>query len=51
MAREKEETVPTSIRLDKILLEKVKADAKNQGRSITKQIEQIILKYYEINKF
>ena len=50
MARLKEQTTPTSIRLENELLEKIKKDAKNQGRSVTKQIEQIILKYYEVKE-
>ena len=50
MSRHKEDTVPTSIRLDKELLEKIRKDASKEGRSITKQIEQIILKYYSIKE-
>jgi len=39
---------PTSIRLSKELMEKVKFDAVKSKRSITKQIEYIIEKYYAI---
>jgi hypothetical protein len=38
---------PTSVRLESELLEKIKEDAKNEGRSISKQIEYMIKKYYE----
>lgn len=48
MGRNQENTTPTSIRLDRDLLEKIKRDAKINGRSITKEIEQIIIKYYSI---
>ena len=40
----------TSIRLDSEILEKVKLDAKKDGRSITKQIEYMIKMYYESKK-
>jgi len=50
MSRKKENTVPTSIRLNTELLDKIKEDAYTQGRSITKQIEQIIIKYYKIEE-
>jgi hypothetical protein len=50
MGRVQENTTPTSIRLEKGLLEKIKKDARIQGRSITKQIEQIIKKYYNIRE-
>ena len=46
----KMKTVATSIRLEKELLDKIKADAKKEGRSITKQIEIMIKAYYEIKK-
>lgn len=39
---------PTSIRLPDDLYEKVKADADEKKRSITKQIEYIIEQYYKI---
>ena len=42
--------VPTSIRLKKELLDKIKDDAEKQKRSITKQIEYIIEKYYHIKE-
>lgn len=41
-------TNPTSIRLADEVYEKVKADAQKEKRSITKQIEYIICKYYEV---
>ncbi len=37
----------TSVRLDKELLERIKTDAEKEGRSITKQIEYMLKKYYE----
>lgn len=39
---------PTSIRLDTKLFEKIKADAEKEKRSITKQIEYILERYYGI---
>jgi len=39
---------PTSIRLSDNVLEKVKEDAKNEKRSVSKQIEYIIESYYKI---
>lgn len=47
---EKQKTTPTSIRLDNELLEKIKKDAKGQKRSITKQIEYIIERYYKMKE-
>lgn len=44
----KKEIQPTSIKLEKELLERIKSDAERDGRSVTKQIEQMIKKYYEI---
>lgn len=41
---------PTSIRLPNELLEKIRKDADKNKRSITKEIEYIIEKYYEIKK-
>lgn len=43
-------TVPTSIRLKKELMDKIKEDADKQKRSITKQIEYIIEKYYDLKE-
>ena len=37
----------TSVRLEKELLERIKTDAEREGRSVTKQIEYMIKKYYE----
>ena len=44
------ETKPTSIRLDPEILKKVQEDAERERRSITKQIEYIIIQYYEMKK-
>lgn len=41
---------PTSIRLPDELYKKVKNDAEEKKRSITKQIEYIIEQYYNIKK-
>lgn len=41
---------PTSIRLNEEIYEKVKKEAEQQKRSITKQIEYIIEAYYEIKE-
>lgn len=41
---------PTSIRIEDKLLEKVKADAQAQKRSVSKQIEYIIEQYYKIRE-
>lgn len=41
---------PTSIRIKTELMEKIKEDAEKEKRSITKQIEYIIERYYEIKK-
>ena len=41
---------PTSIRLSEELQEKIRKDAEKDKRSLTKQIEYIIVKYYEINE-
>lgn len=43
-------TVPTSIRLDEKLLEKVKELAKKNKRSVTAQIEYMLEKYIEIQE-
>ncbi|MBR1735992.1 MAG: ribbon-helix-helix protein, CopG family [Firmicutes bacterium] len=42
--------VPTSIRLKKELMDKIKEDADKQKRSITKQIEYIIENYYNLKE-
>lgn len=44
----KNEITPTSIRLSKETLDKVKEEAKKENRSVTGQIEYIIKKYFEI---
>jgi len=41
---------PTSIRMDKDLYERIKADAERERRSITGQIEYMLLQYYEMRK-
>lgn len=41
---------PTSIRLNEKLYEKIKREAGEQKRSISKQIEYIIEAYYEIKE-
>jgi len=41
---------PTSIRLSDEIYERIKADADDEKRSITKQIEYIITQYYEMKK-
>lgn len=46
----KKDVQPTSIKLEKQLLERIKADAERDGRSTTKQIEYMIKKYYEIKE-
>lgn len=46
----KKDVQPTSIKLERELLERIKADAEKEGRSVTKQIEQMIKKYYEIKE-
>lgn len=40
----------TSIRLNPELLEKIKADAEKERRSITGQIEYMLIQYYELKK-
>lgn len=44
------QTSPTSIRLDNELMEKIKRDADKERRSITGQIEYMLLQYYELRK-
>ena len=39
---------PTSVRLDSELYEKIKADAEKERRSISGQIEYMLLQYYEM---
>ena len=41
---------PTSIKLDPELLERVKKDAERERRSITGQIEYMLIQYYEMKK-
>jgi len=45
---EKQETKVTSLRLPQEKYEKIERDAKQQKRSITKQIEYMIDFYYDI---
>ena len=40
--------MPTSIRLSEEIYEKIKEEANKEKRSLSKQIEYIIEKYYEI---
>ena len=47
---EKNKTVPTSIRLDQKLLDKIKELAMKNKRSITAQIEYMLEKYIEIKE-
>lgn len=46
----KKEKQPTSIKFDVELLEKIKADAERDQRSITGQIQYMLYQYYEIKK-
>lgn len=41
---------PTSLRLDSELYERIKADAEKERRSISGQIEYMLLQYYELKK-
>lgn len=41
---------PTSVRLDKALYERIRQDAEKERRSITGQIEYMLLQYYEMKK-
>lgn len=41
---------PTSVRLSPELFEKIKADAEKERRSITGQIEYMLIQYYEMRK-
>lgn len=47
---DKKNTVPTSIRLDKELLNKIKELAQKNKRSITGQIEFMLEKYIQIKE-
>lgn len=44
------DTQPTSIRLKSDLLERIKEDAEKERRSISGQIEYMLLQYYEMRK-
>lgn len=46
----KKEKMPTSIKFDKELLDRIKFDAEKERRSITGQIEYMLIQYYEIKK-
>lgn len=41
---------PTSVRLNKDLYERIRQDAEKERRSITGQIEYMLLQYYEMKK-
>lgn len=41
---------PTSIRLDNELYERIKTDAEKERRSVSGQIEYMLLQYYEMRK-
>lgn len=41
---------PTSVRLKPDLYEKIKEDAEKERRSISGQIEYMLLQYYELKK-
>jgi hypothetical protein len=41
---------PTSVRLERELIEKVKEDAKREGRSTSKQIEYMLKQYYDLKR-
>lgn len=41
---------PTSIRLNSELYEKIKEDAEKERRSISGQIEYMLIQYYEMRK-
>jgi hypothetical protein len=42
--------VKTSITLDEALFNKIKEEAEKENRNFTKQLEYMLLKYYEIKK-
>ena len=46
----KKNIAPTSIRISDELYSKIKEDAEKDKRSITKQIEYMLEKYYEIKE-
>jgi hypothetical protein len=41
---------PTSIRLEEKMLTRIKEEAKQEGRSTSKQIEYMIRQYYDLKK-
>jgi len=41
---------PTSIRLDEEILGRIRHEAKQEGRSTTKQIEYMLKQYYDLKK-
>ena len=41
---------PTSVRLDSTLYERIKADAEKERRSVSAQIEYMLLQYYDMKK-
>ena len=47
---DEKEIKPTSIRIDAKLFERIKTDAEKDKRSISKQIEYMLDKYYELQK-
>ena len=47
---EKQKIQPTSIRLKTDLYNKIKEDAEKERRSITGQIEYMLLQYYEMKR-
>lgn len=47
---EKKRVQPTSIRLSEDLYNKIKEDAEQEKRSMTGQIEYMLLQYYELKK-
>ena len=44
----KKETIPTSSKLDKELLTRIKEDAIKDRRSVSAQIQYMLTQYYEI---
>lgn len=42
------DVISTSLRFEKELIDRIKADAKRDKRSITGQVEYMLEKYYEI---
>nr|WP_325195161.1 ribbon-helix-helix protein, CopG family [uncultured Oscillibacter sp.] len=47
---ERKRVQPTSIRLSEDLYNKIKEDAEQEKRSMTGQIEYMLLQYYELKK-